>query len=94
MSKYIIFENKKGESLVYYPCAKNANSSAILFFLKHLGLEKKFYFLEDEIPRHKINQSLRDTLEPKTNYTIQPQDYDYKITISKNSVQKPSHTIF
>ena len=41
MSKYIIFENKKGESLVYYPCAKNANSSAKLFFIKQLGKENR-----------------------------------------------------
>ena len=53
MSKYIIFQNKKGESLVYYPCAKNANSSAKLFFIKQLKKENEIFFIEDEIPRYK-----------------------------------------
>ncbi len=54
---YVIFQNKKTEKkLVYYPVAKNANSSAKLFFLKHLKIDKNFYFLGDKVPEHKIKQ--------------------------------------
>ena len=66
-NEYAIFTNRHKKKLVFYPVAKNANSSAKLFFLKHLGLEKKFYFLEDEIPRHKINQSLIDEHKERKN---------------------------
>ncbi len=50
-STYGVFTNKNTrKTLVYYPCPKNANSSAKLFFLKHLGLESKFIFIGDKIP--------------------------------------------
>ena len=55
MSKYGIFKNTKGKTLVYYPCPKNANSSAKLFFLKHLKLENNFVFISDKIPLYKQN---------------------------------------
>ncbi len=54
---YAIFQNKKTKKkLVYYPVAKNANSSAKLFFLKHLKIDKNYYFLGDKVPEYKINQ--------------------------------------
>jgi hypothetical protein len=53
MSTYGIFKNKDKKTLVFYPCPKNANSSAKLFFIKHLGLEKEYIFLGDKIPRFK-----------------------------------------
>ena len=54
---YAIFQNKKTEKkLVYYPVAKNANSSAKLFFLKHLKIDKNYYFLGDKVPEYKIYQ--------------------------------------
>ena len=41
---YGIFSNKvTNKKLVYYPVAKNANSSAKLFLIKRLGLEKKIF---------------------------------------------------
>jgi len=58
MSTYPIFENKKKQTLVFYACAKNANSSAKLFFAKHLGIENKFFFIEDKIPKYKTKESL------------------------------------
>ena len=49
-----LFSNERtNKTLIYYPVAKNANSSAKLFLIEHLGLKNKFYFIEDEIPRHK-----------------------------------------
>ncbi len=54
---YGVFTNKKTDKkLVFYPCPKNANSSAKLFFIKHLGLEEKFYFLSDEIPEYRFTK--------------------------------------
>ena len=44
-TKYAIFQNKKDQSLVYYQCAKNANSSAKLFFMKHSNKENKVFFI-------------------------------------------------
>ena len=54
MSTYAVYKNKKnGKKLVYYPCPKNAHTSAMLFFVKHLGLENKFVFIGDKIPKYK-----------------------------------------
>ncbi len=50
---HIIFVNKETKrKLVYYPVAKNANTSAKLFFLRHLGKENKYFFLSDKIPEY------------------------------------------
>ena len=57
---YAIFQNKNtGRKLVYYPVAKNANSSAKLFFLKHLKMDKNYYFLSDKVPEYKVNEDLK-----------------------------------
>ena len=54
---YAIFQNRNtGRKLVYYPVAKNANSSAKLFFLKHLKIDKNYYFLSDKVPEYKFNE--------------------------------------
>lgn len=43
---YAVFQNKKTrKKLVYYPVAKNANSSAKLFLLKHIKADDKFFFI-------------------------------------------------
>ena len=52
MSKYAIFYNKDNQSLVYYSCPKNANTSAKLFFAKHTDNENNFVFLSDKIPKY------------------------------------------
>ena len=53
-SIYGVFINKHTErKLVFYPCPKNANTSAKLFFLKHLGIANKFIFIGDKIPLYK-----------------------------------------
>ena len=54
-SYYPRFKNNKEELLVYYPCKKNANSSAKLFFMRHIGFEEKVYFIEDDVPRYQKN---------------------------------------
>ena len=58
---YLVITNKLKKTLVYYPVAKNANSSSKLFLIKHLGIQNNFYFSEDDIPRHKITpESLKN----------------------------------
>ena len=57
---YAVFQNKKTrKKLVYYPVAKNANSSAKLFFLKHLKIDKNYYFLADKVPEYRLNSDLK-----------------------------------
>ena len=52
MSKYAGFTNKtSNKKLIYYPCPKNANTSAKMFFAKHLNVDKDFLFLGDSIPQ-------------------------------------------
>ena len=52
MSKYAVFTNKiTNKKLIYYPCPKNANTSAKMFFAKHLNIDKHYLFLGDEIPQ-------------------------------------------
>ena len=52
-SKYAKFINRNnGSTLVYYPVPKNANTSAKLFFAKHLKLDDKFIFLGDKKPEY------------------------------------------
>ena len=66
MPDYLILTNKvTKKKLVYYPVAKNANSSAKLFLVKHLGLENKFYFIEDKIPRHQHTKKLYEFYKKK-----------------------------
>ena len=51
MSRYVTFHNKNTDKkLIYYPCPKNANTSAKLFFAKHVGIDKNYLFLGDQIP--------------------------------------------
>ena len=67
-SDYFVFINKKtNKKLVYYPVKKNANSSSKLFFLKHLGIENQFYFIEDDLPRYKHTKEIYDKHKGKNN---------------------------
>jgi len=64
---YAIFTSKKtGKKLVYYPVAKNANTSVKLFIIRHLGAEDKFYYIED-IPRYKHTKEMYKKLANKYN---------------------------
>jgi len=65
---YPIFTNTiTNKELVYYPVKKNANSSAKLFFARHLGIEHKFFFLEDNIPRINQTKKLYSKYKDKNN---------------------------
>lgn len=64
---YLIFTNKNtGKKLVYYPVAKNANTSVKLFLIRHLGVEDKFYYIED-IPRYKHSKEMYEKFANKNN---------------------------
>ena len=95
---YAIFQNRNtGRKLVYYPVAKNANSSAKLFFLKHLKIDKNYYFISDKIPEYKINEDPKyKNLDKKYNlvnflpsYTpFQKIDVDEKCCIIRNPIKR------
>ena len=94
MSTYGVFENKKNnKKLVFYSCPKNANSSAKLFFAKHLGVENKFVFLSDKIPQYK--QTDNDFFGKKNIIHFLPVkqpfvavDVDYKCCLTRNPVER------
>ena len=95
---YAIFQNKNtGRKLVYYPVAKKANSSAKLFFLKHLKMDKNYYFLSDKVPEYKVNEDLKyKNLDKKYNlvnflpsYTpFEKIDVDEKCCIIRNPIKR------
>ena len=95
---YAIFQNRNtGRKLVYYPVAKNANSSAKLFFLKHLKIDKNYYFLSDKVPEYKINQDFKyRNLDKKYNlvnflpsYTpFEKIEVDEKCCIIRNPIKR------
>ena len=95
---YAIFQNRNtGRKLVYYPVAKNANSSAKLFFLKHLKMDKNYYFLSDKVPEYKVNEDSKyKNLDKKYNlvnflpsYTpFQKMDVDEKCCIVRDPLKR------
>ena len=95
---YAIFQNRNtGRKLVYYPVAKNANSSAKLFFLKHLKIDKNYYFLSDKVPEYKVNEDSKyKNLDKKYNlvnflpsYTpFEKIDVDEKCCIIRNPIKR------
>ena len=95
---YAIFQNKNtGRKLVYYPVAKNANSSAKLFFLKHLKIDKNYYFLSDKVPEYKVNEDSKyKNLDKKYNlvnflpsYTpFEKINVDEKCCIIRNPIKR------
>ena len=97
-SYYPRFKNNKQELLVYYPCKKNANSSAKLFFMKHIGFEKKVYFIEDDVPRYKKHIYLQKKSQFKNKINLikvfpntqkfQKVDTGLKCCITRNPVKR------
>ena len=92
---YGVFENKKTKKkLVYYPCPKNANSSAKLFFTKHLGIDNKFVFLSDNKPENQLSMSdfgdkfnLVGFLPAKQKFTLMPKEY-LKCCITRDPIDR------
>ena len=97
-SYYPRFKNNKQELLVYYPCKKNANSSAKLFFMKHIGFEKKVYFIEDDVPRYKKNLYLQKKTQFKNKINLikvfpntqkfQKVNTDFTCCITRNPIKR------
>ena len=97
-SFYPIFKNNNNKFLVYYPCKKNANTSATLFFIRHAGFEDKIYFIEDDVPRYQKNLYLQKKNQFKNkinlikifpnNQQFQKVETDLKCCITRNPIKR------
>ena len=97
---YAVFQNKKtGKKLVYYPVAKNANSSAKLFFLKHLKIDKNYYFLAD-MEERLLKKGFKRSGDPLWYVAWPPTREPMETIVLQNSVAKSiqsfevDHTFF
>tara|TARA_B100001013_G_C24516060_1_gene404996 strand:+ start:21 stop:656 length:636 start_codon:yes stop_codon:yes gene_type:complete len=92
MSKYVIFHNKKNQSLVYYACAKNANTSAKFFFAQHTNNEKNFIFISDKIPKYLQKNEFKNIGNLENFFpNYQPFDKieaDFKCCIIRNPIKR------
>ena len=94
---YPVFtSHKSGKKLAFYPVKKNANTSSKLFFASHLGIEDKFFFIEDEIPRFKQTIKMHENFQKKSNlinlyegkYAFQIINVDYKSCIIREPLER------
>ena len=94
---YPVFVNKKNnEKLAFYPVKKNANTSSKFFFASHLGIEDKFFYLEDKIPRFKQTQKMHDSFKNKSNlvnlyqgkHAFQKINVEYKSCIVRDPLER------
>ena len=94
---YPVFTSQKsGKKLAFYPVKKNANTSSKLFFANHLGIEDKFFFIEDEMPRFKQTKKIHDSFKNKSNlinlyegkYAFQIISVDYKSCIVREPLER------
>ena len=93
MSKYVLFTNKSRETLIYYACPKNANSSAKLFFAKHTNNENNFKFLSDIKPKYMQKKSDFLGVGNLENFLPNYQPFDkaesnYKCCIVRNPLKR------
>ena len=94
MSTYIIFNNPLiGKKLIYYPCPKNANTSAKMFFARHGNVDKNYLFLGDDIPEK--NQKDEDFIGKKNIISFLPskqpfekREADLKCCIVRDPVKR------
>lgn len=63
-SKFLVFENDQNQTLIYYNCPKNANSSGKLYFAHHLGISHEYTFLSDEIPEYQQIEKIKAGNDP------------------------------
>ena len=94
---YPVFRSQKSdEKLAFYPVKKNANTSSKLFFASHLGIEDKFFFIEDQMPRFKQTKKIHDSFKNKSNlinlyegkYEFQIISIDYKSCIVREPLER------
>ena len=55
------------QKISFLSCSKKCKHISKIFLAKHLGIEEKFYFLEDKIPRFKLNKELLKNYKKKYN---------------------------
>jgi len=90
---YGLFTNtKKNKTLCYYPVPKNANTSAKLFFAKHLGIEDRL--IHTEKPLYKIipNEDFKGKTPvwkwlPSKNAFVK-QEVDYACCLTRNPIKR------
>ena len=94
---YPVFINKKmNKKLAFYPVKKNANTSSKFFFACHLGIENKFFFIEDVLPRFKQTKQMHANFKNKINlinwfqakYKFTKINVDYKSCIVRNPLDR------
>ena len=94
---YPVFRSQKSdEKLAFYPVKKNANTSSKLFFASHLGIEDKFFFIEDKLPRFKQTKKMHESFKNKSNlinlyqgkYAFQKIKADHKSCIVRNPLER------
>ena len=94
---YLIITNQNTKKkLVYYPVAKNANSSVKLFLIKHLGVEDNFYNLDNTLPRYlqtkKIHEKYKgkqDIIHFLPSYTeFKKINVDYKCCLVRDPIKR------
>jgi hypothetical protein len=94
MSTYLVFHNPiLDKKLIYYPCPKNANTSAKMFFATHGKVNKKYVFMGDLVPEK--NQK-DDDFEGKKNIIsflpskqpFEKRDVDLKCCIIRDPVKR------
>ncbi len=94
---YPVFTSQKtGNKLAFYPVKKNANTSSKFFFANHLGIENKFFFIEDQLPRFKQTKKMHESFENKSNlinlyegkYAFQKINTDQKSCIIRNPLER------
>jgi len=91
-----IFKNLSKQKLIFYPCPKNANISAKLFFLKHLGTSHKVYFsnfpMHDRLNRNKEKIKLHDKIDIITIFPsyikFKKYNADFKCCIIRNPFER------
>lgn len=94
MSTYTVFHNPLiNKRLIYYPCPKNANTSAKLFFAKHGKVDEKYLFLGDRLPEN--NQKNEDYKGKKnlisfilSKQPFEKRDVDLKCCIVRDPVKR------
>lgn len=94
MSKYVIFNNAKiNKTLIYYPCPKNANTSAKMFFARHGNVADQYLFVGDNVPqKHEKNEhyqgkkSIISFLPSKQPF--EKRDVDLKCCILRDPVKR------
>ncbi len=82
MSIYPLFTNKKGQTMIFYPVPKNANTSAKYFLIKHMDKESEYKTPIDLNDENAIRY-LSKELPKVTNFLPSKQEFDFAVADEK-----------